>query len=122
MLPVKLTSPCTANLPKQNIHSTYRVEFSWTLYTVEKSIEYLRKFQCSFELCPRKEIAEATGVDKCNIELSMESMGNYPGVMNEEGTEITIWGWTNTVEVMKWLSPEEVERVKREKEHKDTPR
>ena len=70
----------------------------------------------------RKEIAEATGVDNCNMELSLENMGNYPGVVNEAGTEITVWGWTNSVEVIKWLSPEEVEKVKEEREHKDTPR
>ena len=70
----------------------------------------------------RQEIAEATGVDNCNIELSMGEMGTYPGVVNEAGTEITFWGWTNSVEVVKWLSPEEVEKVKEEREHKDTPR
>ena len=70
----------------------------------------------------RKEIAEATGADNCNMELSMGNMGNYPGVVNEAGTEITFWGWTNSVEVVKWLSPEELEKVKEEREHKDTPR
>ena len=70
----------------------------------------------------RKEIADATGVEKCNMEMSMGEMGTYPGVVNEEGTEITVWGWTNSVEVIKWLSPEQVEKVKKEREHKDTPR
>ena len=70
----------------------------------------------------RKEIADATGVTNCNLELSMEGLGNFPGVVNEAGTMITIWGWTNSVEVMKWLSPDEVEKVKEAREHKDNPR
>ena len=52
----------------------------------------------------------------------MEGLGNFPGVVNEAGTMITIWGWTNSVEVIKWLSPDEVEKVKEAREHKDNPR
>ena len=70
----------------------------------------------------RKEIADAIGVTNCNLELSMEGLGNFPGVVNEAGTMITIWGWTNSVEVIKWLSPDEVEKVKEAREHKDNPR
>ena len=70
----------------------------------------------------RKEIADATGVEKCNMEMSMGEMGTYLGVVNEEGNEITFWDWTNSVAVIKWLSPDEVEKVKEEREHKDTPR
>ena len=69
----------------------------------------------------RKEVTEATGEERYNIELVTEGMGSFPGVMNEAGTEMTIWGWTNSVEVTKWVSPEQVDKIRQGREHKDAP-
>ena len=70
----------------------------------------------------RKEVTEAAaGEERYNMELATEGMGSFPGVMNEAGTEMTIWGWTNSVEVTKWVSPEQVDKIRQGREHKDTP-
>ena len=47
-------------------------------------------------------------------------MKNY-GVINEEGTEIHIWGFTNDMEKMIWLSDEEIEKIKEDRESADAP-
>ena len=47
-------------------------------------------------------------------------MKNY-GVINEEGTEIHLWGFTNDMEKMIWLSDEEIEKIKEDRESADAP-
>ena len=47
-------------------------------------------------------------------------MKNY-GVINEEGTEIHIWGFTNDMGVMKLLSDEELEKIKEDRESAEAP-
>ena len=43
------------------------------------------------------------------------------GVLSAGGTEITSWGFSNSVE-LKWLSEEEVKRIREDRDHVDTPR
>ena len=43
-------------------------------------------------------------------------------VVNEGGTEITSWGFSNSVEVSRWLSPEMLEKIKRDRDSFDSPR
>ena len=44
------------------------------------------------------------------------------GVVSETGSEIDIWSLTNSVNRMRWISPEELEKLRRQREHKDEPR
>ena len=44
------------------------------------------------------------------------------GVLSEDGSEITSWGFSNSVETYKWLSDEDVERTREDRDHVDTPR
>ena len=44
------------------------------------------------------------------------------GVVNEEGTEIATWGFSNSLETMKWLSDDEIQRIKEDRDPLDAPR
>ena len=69
----------------------------------------------------RKEVAEATGAERANFQIDM--FGNkVTGVVDESGTKMTMWGMTNTLESMKWLSPEEVAKAKENRDDFDEPR
>ena len=44
------------------------------------------------------------------------------GVVNEAGTEITSWGFSNSLEVMRWLNQEEIDRLKEDRDDFMAPR
>ena len=72
----------------------------------------------------RKEIVEATGSTEYNLKLEF-FYDYYPetgGVINESGTEITFWGGSDSIEVLKWVSDKDFEKMKSELDHKDKPR
>ena len=70
----------------------------------------------------KKEIAEATGVSNYNLAFMFGDKVVFHGVVNEEGTEMTSWGFSNSVEVNKLLSSEDVERIKADRDPLDEPR
>ena len=69
-----------------------------------------------------KEVRDAAscGATNYNVEVTL-SPGIPPalGVLNEEGTEVVLSN--HGVQTMRLLSPEEIEAVKDQREHKDTP-
>ena len=44
------------------------------------------------------------------------------GIVNEAGTEITSWGFSNSLEVMRWLTEEEIEKLRENRDDFDAPR
>jgi len=69
-----------------------------------------------------KEVAEATGAEKYNIEFVWEEVYKMPGVVNEDGTEITMWeDVSKVISTMKWLTPEKVEEMKEARDDMDAP-
>ena len=70
----------------------------------------------------RKEIAEATGRKNYNIEVTIGEKVKVYSTVNEEGTEITSWGFSNSLEVSKWLSPEMLDKIKKDRDSFDAPR
>ena len=44
------------------------------------------------------------------------------GVLSGDGSKITCWGFSNSVETFKWLSEDDVERIREDRDHVDTPR
>ena len=66
------------------------------------------------------DIVEATGVKNYNIEIDNEFFKQY-GVLNKEGTEIKVIGVTKKVESLKWMSDEELEKIKEDREPADAP-
>ena len=69
----------------------------------------------------RKEIVDATGADEYNFVLKHPKVKFY-GVVNESGTEIKYWSYTNSVDTWRWMSPQEAEKLKENLDHFDTPR
>ena len=68
----------------------------------------------------KAEIIEKTGIQ--NYDVQMDTIfGKFPGVVNENGTQIDFWGFTNGPEVIKWLSEEELEKVKEGREPAEAP-
>ena len=71
----------------------------------------------------KKEVTEATGADKNNVEMVWYGMYKMPGVVNEAGTEIHIWDETSKeVDTMKWLTPEKLEEMKEARDDANEPR
>ena len=70
----------------------------------------------------RKEILDITGVDRYNIEITYFGVVKCCGFLNENGTEITLWGQSNSVEVIRWLSEQEIEELKEKRDDINAPR
>ena len=71
----------------------------------------------------RKEVVEATGVDNYNLRMSFaEGAVVTKGVLSEDGSQITSWGFSNSIETYKWLSQDEVDKIREDRDHVDTPR
>ena len=70
----------------------------------------------------RKEVAEATGADNYNLERTIAKVIKTYGVINESGTEVTSWGFTNELEVMRWLSPKELQKLRDKRDDFNAPR
>ena len=71
----------------------------------------------------RKGVAEATGAEKNNMEITWYGVYKMPGVVNEAGTEIHIWeDVSKAVDVIRWLTPEKVEELKEARDDVNAPR
>ena len=70
----------------------------------------------------RKEVLDITGVDNYNFEVTAFGFMKTYGFVNESGTEITTWGTSNSIEILKWMSPENINELKAKREDIDTPR
>ena len=71
----------------------------------------------------RKEIAEATGADKYNMDMLWWGAYKMNGVVNDSGTAIHYWDEIGKrVGVIKWLTPENLQVLKVDRDDIDTPR
>jgi len=68
----------------------------------------------------RKEVAEATGVERANFEIDFFGQ-KTPGVVDESGTKMTMWGFANMLDTMKWLSPEDIKKAKENRDDFNEP-
>ena len=69
----------------------------------------------------REEIISATGMEDYNIDLA-SPMINYKGVLNKEGTKITVWGLTNKLVNFVWMDEASLEQLKENRDPYDAPR
>ena len=70
----------------------------------------------------RKEVAEAAGADNYNLERTIARVIKTYGVINDTGTEVTSWGFTNELEVMRWMSPVELKKLREGRDDFNSPR
>ena len=71
-----------------------------------------------------KEIAGATGQDKYNIEIVWYWGDNkMPGYVDDTGTRIHFWNEiSKKVQVITWLTPENVAKIRDDRDDMDAPR
>lgn len=69
----------------------------------------------------KKEVAEATGVKTYNLKLK-STMFALKAVVNDEGTELTLWGFANKMEVWEWITPEMVKKMSEDRDDAEAPR
>ena len=70
-----------------------------------------------------KEMAEATGEDEYNVEISWYGVNTMKGFVNNTGTKIYFWNEiSKTIEVITWLTPENIAIIKEDRDDIDTPR
>ena len=89
--------------------------------------EGVKKYQNSSDVIygwspTRKELSDVTGADRNNIEITYFGVVKVRGFVNGDGTEFTIWGNSNSVEVIRWMSPEEIEDLKAKRDDINAPR
>ena len=69
----------------------------------------------------RKEVADATGITDYNF-MAKSVFVNSKGIINEEGTKITLWGMANKLEEWVWLDEEMIKELKDDRDPYDAPR
>ena len=71
-----------------------------------------------------KEIAEATGQEKYNIEIVWYWGDNkMPGCVNDVGTKIHFWNEiSKKTQSITWLSPEEMAKIREDRDDINAPR
>ena len=71
----------------------------------------------------RKEIAEAIGEEKYNIEINWYGISKMPGFVNDTGTKIHYWNEiSKATEVITWLTPENTVKIKEDRDDINAPR
>ena len=49
-------------------------------------------------------------------------MMEFKGVLNEEGTKITLWGLSNSLDEWVWLDDDAIEELKNDRDEFEAPR
>ena len=74
------------------------------------------------DLGPAKaDVAEITGIQNYNIEIPVFFGGRLPGVVNDEGDKVYFIGFNKNVNIIEWLSTEDIEKLKEDRESADAP-
>ena len=69
------------------------------------------------DLGPAKaEVAEISGIQNYNIEIPMFFGGRVPGVVNDKGDKVYFVGFNKAVNIIEWLSAEDIEKLKEDRE------
>ena len=63
----------------------------------------------------KPEVAEASGHQKCNLEIDMQMMKMY-GVLDDSGTKVYLWGFLNKMEEIKLLDEAEINKLKEDRD------
>ena len=69
----------------------------------------------------KADVAEITGIQNYNIEIPVFFGGRLPGVVNDEGDKVYFIGFNKNVNIIEWLSTEDIEKLKEDRESADAP-
>ena len=67
-----------------------------------------------------KEVAEISGIENYNLEIP-SFFGTMSAVLNDEGTKIYFYGFSKKVDIIEWLSAEELEKLKDDRDSAEAP-
>lgn len=59
----------------------------------------------------KKEVQDATGKENYNFELSYGEVMTQKGVIDEDGTKIVSWGFSNSLETIEFLTEEDLQKI-----------
>ena len=68
----------------------------------------------------REEITKATGEKEYNF-VAANQMMNCKGVINSDGTKITVWGISNSMEEWVWLDEALMQKMKDDRDPYEAP-
>ena len=68
----------------------------------------------------KTELVEITGIQNYNIQIP-SFFGTMPAVLNDEGDKIYFYGFTKKVDIMEWISPEDMDKLVEDREPADAP-
>ena len=63
---------------------------------------------------------QATGAEKYNLEFDWKYFKQY-GVLSETGTQIHMLDYGNNMSILNWISDEEIEKIKEDRDPFDAP-
>ena len=70
-----------------------------------------------------KEMAEAIGEGKFNIKIIWYGVSKMQGFVDDSGTKIHFWNdKAKAIEVITWLTPENIAKLKEDRDDMNTPR
>ena len=68
----------------------------------------------------RSELVEMTGVQNYNVQMDT-FFGKILGVLDKTGTRIDFWGFAKEHEILRCMTPEELEKIKEDREPCESP-
>ena len=68
----------------------------------------------------RSELVEMTGVQNYNVQMDT-FFGKILGVLDKTGTRIDFWGFAKEHEILRCMTPEELEKIKDDREPCESP-
>ena len=66
----------------------------------------------------KPEVAEASGQQKCNLEMDFQMMKIY-GVLCESGTKVYYWGFSNKMEESHLMNEDDINKIKENRDPLD---
>ena len=69
----------------------------------------------------KKEVAEASGVSRYNVNFKGAWFG-LSGCLNDDGTKIWLWGFSNKLETWEWITPTQLQALKDDRDDFFAPR
>ena len=68
----------------------------------------------------KSEVAEMSGIQNYNIEIP-SIFGTMPAVLNKEGNKLYFYGFTKKVDIMEWISEEDMKKLLEDRDPADAP-
>ena len=68
----------------------------------------------------KSEVVEMSGIQNYNVEIP-SFFGMMPAVLNKEGNKLYFYGFTKKVDIMEWITEEDMKKLLEDREPADAP-